>query len=240
MKVLLTRPLEESRALAARLEADGIETLIWPLTRIVPLVTELKLPFNIDAILFTSANGVRALAALTDRRDWPALCVGDATARAARQAGYLNCFSAGGDARALADLARRSGLRNFLHPRGRDAAGDLKGWLAETGQHVAELILYEARETGAPPAPVASALARGEVDLVTVWSPRNGEILARHLAGLDADLGGTDALAISAAARESLAEAGFRRVALADRPDLQAMVSAIQAHFSALRGESGE
>lgn len=183
MKVLLTRPLEESRALAARLEADGIETLIWPLTRIVPLVTELKLPFNIDAILFTSANGVRALAALTDRRDWPALCVGDATARAARQAGYLNCFSAGGDARALADLARRSGLRNFLHPRGRDAAGDLKGWLAETGQHVAELILYEARETGAPPAPVASALARGEVDLVTVWSPRNGEILARCRAG---------------------------------------------------------
>ena len=97
--------------------------LIWPLTRIAPTTTALKLPFATDALLFTSANGVRALAALTPRRDLPALCVGPATAAAARQAGFVNCFEAAGDARALADLARRSGLRNFFHPRGRNGIG---------------------------------------------------------------------------------------------------------------------
>jgi uroporphyrinogen-III synthase len=239
-QVLLTRPLEESRALAETLEAEGISCLIWPLTRIEPAVADFRLPYGIDGLLFTSANGVRALAALTGRRDLPALCVGEATLRAARTAGYLNAFSAGGDARALADLARRSGLRNFLHPRGEDAAGDLKGWLAESRQNVVEAILYRAAETGAPPAPVAAALARGMATLVTVWSRRNGMILARYLAGSDANLAATDLLAISPAAAESLAGSGFRRVIVADSPDSPAMLAAIRGRFTESARESPE
>lgn len=240
MQVLLTRPLAESRALADMLEEEGIEVLIWPLTRIVPTVTKLRLPFNVDALLFTSANGVSALAALTDRRDLAALCVGDATARAARKAGFLNCTSAKGDVRALADLARRSGLRNFVHPRGRDAAGNLKVWLAETGQNVAELVLYQARETGAPPAPVAAALTRGAVDLVTVWSERNAAILARHLADIGARLTETDLLAISPASAAPLAGAGFRRAVIAKTPNSQAMRTEIRRVSAAARREIRE
>lgn len=229
MRVLLTRPLEESRALAEVLEAEGIECLIWPLTRIVPVVREFRLPPTVQGLLFTSANGVRALAALTGRRDLPALCVGGATAEAARKAGYLNCFSAEGDARALADLARRSGIAGFLHARGRDAAGDLKGWLAESGQRVTEAVLYEAQETGPAPAPVAAALARGTVDLVTVWSRRNGAILARRLPEAGAALGATALLAVSAAAAEPLAGCGFGRTIVAGAPDGAAMLAAIRA-----------
>ena len=141
MPILLTRPLEDSQALAETLEAEGIDSVIWPLTRITPTAFTPKLPPITGGLLFTSANGVRALAALTRRRDLPALCVGKATARAARRAGFRDCLSADGDARALADLARRSGIHNFFHPRGRDTAGDLKGLLAETGQQVTEAIL---------------------------------------------------------------------------------------------------
>jgi len=240
MRVLLTRPLAESRALAEILEEEGIEPLIWPLTRIVPTVAELKLPFNVDALLFTSANGVRALAALTDRRELPALCVGGATARAARKAGFVNCFTAEGDVSALVDLARRSGLRNFVHPRGRDAAGDLKGWLAESGQSVADLVLYEARETGPPPAPVAAALARGRVDLVTIWSPRNATILARNLGTIDPNLAATELVAISPAAAAPLAGAGFHRVIIAESPNSPAMLAAIRRAFGTAGQENRE
>jgi len=235
MRVLLTRPVEESRKLAETLEAEGIDCLIWPLTRIVPTLMELKLPYRLGGLLFTSANGVRALAALTDRRDLPALCVGGATASAARAAGYLNCFSAGGDARALAELAQRSGIRDFLHPRGEDAAGDLAGWLAEAGIRVAEVVLYKAEETGPPPAPVAAALRAGAVDLVTAWSRRNAAILARRLADMGARLDATDALAISPAAAEPLAAAGFRVVKLSEAPDRASMLAAIRAAFAAVR-----
>lgn len=243
MRVLLTRPLEDSRALAETLEAGGeaesIDPLIWPLTRIVPTRiapsgTVLTLPPTTGGLLFTSANGVRALAALTGRRDLPALCVGKATAQAARKAGFRDCFPADGDARALAELARRSGIREFFHPRGRDTAGDLKGWLAETGQRVTEAVLYQAEETGPPPAPVAAALARGTVDLVTIWSRRAGAILARHFskpgAGTEARLDNTGLLAISRGAAEPLEASGFRRILLAEAPDAAAMLAKIRAY----------
>ncbi|MHA1529818.1 MAG: uroporphyrinogen-III synthase [Alphaproteobacteria bacterium] len=235
MNVLLTRPLEDSRALAETLEAEGIAPLIWPLTRIVPTVKTLKLPAATGGLLFTSANGVRALAALTGRRDLPALCVGQTTAEAARKAGFRDCVSANGDARALADLARQSGIGEFLHPRGRDAAGDLKGWLAESGQKVTEAILYQAEETGPPPAPVAAALARGTVGLVTVWSRRASAILARHLTTPGATLDNTALLAISRGAAEPLAASGFRRIVLAWAPDGAAMLAAIRAHAITVR-----
>ncbi len=230
MKVLLTRPLDTSRALAEALEDEGIDPMIWPLTRIVPTVAALKLPPNTGGLLFTSANGVRALAALTKRRDLPAFCVGKATAEAARIAGYRDCFAAGGDARALVDLARRSGIREFFHPRGRDAAGDLKGWLAESGQRVTEAVLYQAEKTGPPPAPVAAALARGTVDLVTIWSRRASAILARHLATSGATLDNTGLLAISPAAAEPLEASGFHRILLAETPNAAAMLAAIRAY----------
>ena len=229
MRVLITRPLEDSRRVADALEADGIACLIWPLTRIVPTMTALRVPQGVGGLLFTSANGVRAFATLSGRRDLPALCVGARTAEAARGAGFGSVLSAEGDAQALAGLAGRSGIRAFLHPRGRDAAGDLKGRLAGTGQRVTEAVVYEARETGPPAAPVAAALARGAVDLVTAWSRRNAEILARRLPEAGAALGGTDALAISPAAAGPLAGAGFRRVAVAERPDGAAMLAAIRA-----------
>lgn len=235
MQVLLTRPLEDSRKLAETLEGEGVTSLIWPLTRIVPTVTALKLPFATGGLLFTSANAVRAFAALIKRRDLPALCVGEATAMAARKAGFRDCFAAGGDSSALAELARKSGIREFFHPRGRDAAGDLKSWLAETGHRVTDAVVYQAEETGPPPAPVAGELARGAVDLVTVWSPRAGAILADYFSATAVMLGNSGLLTISRAAAEPLASVGFKQNLVAETPDKAAMLAAIRSYCAGLR-----
>ena len=230
MRVLLTRPLEHSRALAESLKAAGLEPMIWPLTRIVTTATMLHIPARTEALLFTSANAVRAFATLAERRDLPTLCVGEATAMSAREAGFNDCASANGDARDLADLARKTGLREFFHPRGRDTASDLKGWLAATGHTVTEVVLYRADEAGRPPAPVAAALVGGRVDLVTIWSRRGGEILAGHLAQIGAFLGKTALLAISPGAAGPLEQSGFGRVIVAKTPTRAAMMAKIQAY----------
>jgi uroporphyrinogen-III synthase len=232
MRVLLTRPAEDSRAIARILEAEGVTCLVWPLTRIAPAAA-LAVPPGIQALLFTSANGVRAFAALSGRRDLPALCVGEATAEAAREAGFGEVRSAGGDARALAGLARETGFGRFLHLRGRDAAGDLAGSLRACGREVAEAVVYEAREGGPAPAAVAEALARGTIDLVTVWSPRHAAILARRLAQMPARLTATDLLAISPAAALPLEGAGFRRAIVARAPGRAAMLEALRARARA-------
>lgn len=229
MRVLLTRPLEDSRAVAEALRPDGIPCLIWPLTRIEPMAAAVAVPAGTGGLLFTSANAVRAFAGVEGRRDLPALCVGEATAEAARRAGFGDVRSADGDSRALCELARRSRISAFLHPHGRDAAGDLADWLRESGQKVTEAVLYRAVEAGPPPTPVAAALAAGAVNLVTVWSRRAGAILAARLAAMDAALGGTDLLAISEVAAAPLADSGFRQLVVSGAPSGAAMLAGIRA-----------
>ncbi|GMG82706.1 hypothetical protein LNKW23_19190 [Paralimibaculum aggregatum] len=227
--VLLTRPLEDSRALADGLAEEGIQAEIWPLTAIRPLAMSLKLPPTLDGLLFTSAHGVRAFAGLAPRRDLPALCVGRRTADVARRLGFAGALSAGPDAEALARAASMSGLRHFFHARGRDAAADLKAMLAARGVHVTEAVLYAAEETGPPPAPVAHALGSGAIGLVTLWSRRNAEIFARRMAAPGALAPGLRGLAISARAAEPLAALGLASVTVAEAPDGAAMRAAIRA-----------
>jgi uroporphyrinogen-III synthase len=230
MQVLLTRPLEDSHALADILKATGMEPIVWPLTRIVPTATSLQIPAATEAILFTSANAVRAFAKLAGRRDLPALCVGEATARSACATGFRDCVAANGNSRSLADLARKSGLREFFHPRGRDTASDLKGCLAQTGHNVTEAVLYRADEAGLPHPPIAAALANGSVNLVTIWSRRGAAILADYLTRIGASLGDTGLLAISRRAAGPLDQSGLRHILIAEAPTQAAMLAKIQAY----------
>src|SRR5579885_2968460 len=106
LTALITRPEEDARPLADALKSRGIATVIEPLLsiRVLPeaapgLTQDLE---GVQALLFTSANGARAFAELSPRRDIGVLAVGDATAAAARALGFSAVESAGGDVQALA------------------------------------------------------------------------------------------------------------------------------------------
>lgn len=230
MTVLLTRPEPDSRRIAAVLEERGIATLIWPLTRIAALADSYEVPARVEALLFTSSNGVRVFSRICATRDLPAFCVGDRTAALAREARFADVRSAAGDARALADLATGSGCERFLHVRGRDAAGDLAGQLSAAGLAVEEVVLYAAEPSGPADSEVCEALASGGIAVVTVWSRRNAEILAAHLAEHPAwRLDGAVLVAISENALDPLVNTGFGHNIVAERPDAGAMVAAICA-----------
>src|SRR5437879_1421718 len=65
LRVLVTRPFEESESLAAALASRGVAALVEPLIQIrfsAPQALDLA---GVQAVLFTSANGVRALARAT-------------------------------------------------------------------------------------------------------------------------------------------------------------------------------
>lgn len=226
--VLLTRPLEDSRRTAARLAEEGIASEIWPLTRVVPAMTLPPLPATMDGLIVTSGNGLSAFAALTGRRDLPVLAVGARTAEVARRLGFAAVLSAEGDARALADLARRAGLRHLFYPRGREVSAVLPALLGAGGPRLSEAVVYCTEETGPPPAPVAHALAAGRIGAVTVWSARNAAILARYLSQRPPAAGVPPIVAISSKAAAPLAEAGFGDIVVAARPDLPAMVEAVR------------
>src|SRR5271170_4684371 len=102
MRALVTRPREEAEALATALSARGVGALIEPMTQIHFRDARPDLT-GVQAVLCTSANGVRALARAAAQRTIPLLAVGDATAAWARTEGFAVVASASGD---VADLVR--------------------------------------------------------------------------------------------------------------------------------------
>src|SRR5215467_11719045 len=179
LTALITRPEEDARPLAEALAARGIATVIEPLLTIRPLPeakAELEKDLEgVQALLFTSANGARAFAELSPRRDIGVLAVGDATATAARALGFSAVESAGGDVQALARLAKdrlKPKGGPLFHAAGSAVAGDLIETLAAQGFETRRRMLYESATATALSPETVTALKDGKVNLVLLFSPR--------------------------------------------------------------------
>lgn len=194
---------------AERLRALGFQPVVHPLLAIRHLSPPVDLG-GLDAIAFTSRNGVAAFAALTDERGWPVHAVGDATAVAAREAGFVRVTSAAGAVSDLADLVRRHHPAGgtVLHVTARVPAADLSRAVGGDIE-VRTLVAYEAIETGAGVPDL--------FDAVLIHSPRAARVLACLLTP---DVAGRRvAVAISAAAAGPLAATGFDPLLVADQPN---------------------
>jgi uroporphyrinogen-III synthase len=228
---LITRPREESEALAAALAARGIEALIEPLMEVhflAPAALDLR---GVQAILCTSANGARALARASGERGVPLFAVGDATAARARVEGFAAVESAGGDAHDLARLVAarlRPEAGALLHVAGNVVAGDLGGALSARGFTVERHILYEARPVASLSPLAVSALCFGAIAFALFFSPRTAAVFARLAgnAGVADRCGRITALSISAAADAALAELPWLDRRVAERPNQAALLEA--------------
>lgn len=234
LQVLVTRPRGEADMFAVALAMRGHDALVAPL---LDIVVEPTGPLDLDGVqgvLFTSANGVRAFAHSQTRRDLPAFCVGDATANAARNAGFAKVESASGDVEALADLVRAKldpAAGALVHAAGTAVAGDLAGVLGADGFEVRREKLYRADTATSLSSETAAALRDGRIDAVTFFSPRTAEIFARlaHAAGLDAALAKVAAVALAQSALDIAAEQGcrFKTARTAEQPSEASLLDAL-------------
>lgn len=231
-RALVTRPREAAERLAAALAERAVDALMEPLTTIrFREVAPLDLA-GVQAILCTSANGVRALARASGERRLRLFAVGEATAAAARAAGFAAVESAGGDAAALARLTaarlQPAGGR-LVHIAGTAVAGDLAGDLAARGFAVERLILYEAQPAARLSEAARDALSGGTLDFALFFSPRTAAIFARLAAeaGVVADCRPIVALSISRAADAALAALPWRARHVAATPDQRSLLDLI-------------
>ena len=104
MRLLVTRPQEDSGETVAALAARGHEVMAEPLLVVRPLAQELPDLSLFQAVLITSRNGLRFFAQLTPDRTLPIFAVGPGPAAEARAAGFSLVHDADGDAHALATL----------------------------------------------------------------------------------------------------------------------------------------
>jgi len=232
LRALVTRPPAEAAELAAALAARGVDAIIEPLLKIHYREAPVPDLAGVQAILCTSANGVRALARLIDERATPLLAIGDASAARARDEGFARVASAGGSLADLAALARdrlRPSKGRLLHVTGSVVAGDLAGALAADGFAVERAVLYEARPAARLSCETVRALAGGTVDFALFFSPRTAAIFVdlADRAGVAAALGSLTAISISAAADAALAPLCLPERRIAERPDQDGLLTVL-------------
>jgi uroporphyrinogen-III synthase len=210
LRIWITRTQPGASDTAERLCALGHEPVIDPVLEVRKLTPKIDLD-GVTALAFTSRNGVEAFAALSPTRDLPLFVVGDATADAARAAGFASVRSAGGDVEALAELINVEGL--VLCPGAAEPATDLPTLLARRGVETRAAAVYET--VALHPTTALSQLAA--LDAVLVHSPK----AARVLAGLIAPAAAPHLLfaCISEKAAKPLIDAGHQKLRAAQFPD---------------------
>jgi uroporphyrinogen-III synthase len=232
MRIAVTRPQEDSDRTAVALRARGHEVLVAPLMRVEPVAVDLRA--NWGGVIVTSANAAAAIAVHPVRdalSELPVFAVGRRSAEAARQAGFTDVTTAGGDVRDLMRIivARRAdAVAPLLYLAGEDRAGDLIGDLAVRGIAAELAVIYRAVSAPFPPELIA-ALKAGEIDAVLHFSKRSAESYlagAAH-AGIAEPALAVRHLCLSTQVAEPLAAAG--RIAIAARPDEAAMIALLDA-----------
>jgi len=219
-KLIITRPMDEGRAFANRVEAAmgrKITVIQSPAFRINPLNADLP---KTDAVVFTSPNGVAQAERLGVKPGTKAFCVGDRTAQAAQLAGY-QALSAGGDADALVTLITQIAPGGaLLHLAGTHTRGNLSQRLCALGFDCAYRAVYE--QVPLPPSDDLIAALAGNAPLVSpVFSPRSAAPLA--MTNRTAPLHG---VAISPAVAAVLVDLSADTVTTARQPDEPSMVRA--------------
>jgi uroporphyrinogen-III synthase len=232
MRLVVTRPLADSERTAAALRARGHEVLIAPLMRVEPAAADFS--GNWGAVIITSANAPGALAgnpACAALFKLPCFAVGRRSAEAARQAGFANVTSAGGDVRDLLRLVaerRADATAPLLYLAGEDRAADLVAELAVHGIAAEMRVVYRA-VTAPYPSELAAALKADEVDAVLHFSKRSAEnyLAGAALAGVTEPALEVRHICLSTQIAEPLSSAGAGRIAIAPRPDEAALIASL-------------
>ena len=228
MRVLITRPEPDAAKLAELLRARGHEPVLAPLLTIEVLPDSPPTGIERAVLLFTSANGARAAEAHHVRSARGVFAVGEATATAAREAGFEVAGVAEGDVQSLADLVadRLPKDQLLVHVAGSEVAGDLMGALGALGYTIVRWVAYEARAAEALPASAIEFL-NGESGAVLLYSPRSARLLVELIrqTGLEGTTTRHRALCLSQAVADAASVIWWASLEVAAKPSQEALLN---------------
>ncbi|MER9951512.1 uroporphyrinogen-III synthase [Mesorhizobium sp. M0047] len=234
LRVLVTRPEPAASRTARQLRAAGFQPVLLPLTDTVALPVEGRaVPDDAVAVAITSANAVRhapkeliaALAAL------PCHAVGERTAKAAREAGFLSVSEGPGNAEGLADrLAGDHSGKTIAYLCGRVRFPAFEQRLQTAGVRVRAVETYDTLQLGYSDEAIVAMLAGQPVDAVLLYSTKAAaaiQVLASRLA-LQGLFEKTWFFALSARIAAALDDIASERTRIAAQPDEEALLALLQ------------
>ncbi|MDP3675759.1 MAG: uroporphyrinogen-III synthase [Novosphingobium sp.] len=219
LPLLVIRPEPGNAATLVAARALGLNAWGEPLFRIAPVAWTPPPPSRFDAVLIGSANALRhGGPALAGYSSLPAYVVGQATAEAAREAGFTVADTGSGGLQQIVDRLSRDGRRRVL----RLAGAEHVALAPAEHTRIVTAVVYEAL-----PLPMnadcAEKLARGAVALL------HSAAAARHFAA-ECARRGIDRTGIALAClgpriAEAAGDRGWACVASAERPDDTALLA---------------
>ncbi len=236
MRLLLTRPRNDSERIAQLLCKSKVDVHIDPLMKVEFLETPKNDFGAYQAIIFTSANGVRAFCAKNQACGLPIYVVGNNTRDVALQNGLESVTSADGDVKKLSDTIISTLNPNngpLLYLSGDHVAGSLVTDLSHAGFKINHQKIYAVAAAQSLSVDTKNLLKKGAIDYIPFYSPRSGLIfkLLIEAAGLQKTLTAVSALCLSPAVEKEISTLDWEKILTAQKPTQENMFELIDIKF---------
>ncbi len=257
-RILVTRPINQTRDFVDQLHAAGAEAIIFPTVEICdPISWELTDEAILqiaeyEGLIFTSANAVRFFFDRATSLDisqmnvlsGKLICVVGSKTQATLRFYGCNALVVPErfTSKELLTLLRNKDLKGkrFLHPRGDLGSSVIKIGLEKLGAHVHEIIVYRTL-TASPEnvSQVKSEILQKKIDVVAFFSPSSVEgfvdiLMKQSDKGhyIDAALKNVAIAVIGPVTAEAVRKAGFTPSIFADESTAESLVNSIDKYYS--------
>jgi uroporphyrinogen-III synthase len=228
MRVVVIRPKHSATKTADRLKALGHEPVLLPLTEAAHDHTAaaegLAKPHS--ALIITSAEAVRVIAGILEKSPdtvgKTVFAVGEATAEAARRAGFSDIRTGPGTGAGLAQLIAETAPRlpqPLLYLAGDPRSPELEETLRQSGIAVTTALMYRMAPVPYGIEDISHALLSPQADAILLYSRRNAGIFFDHVQALDAELASLKILCLSANVADAVPERFRNNIRIARSPD---------------------
>jgi uroporphyrinogen-III synthase len=235
MRLLVTRPEQDSVVFKSQLVALGHEVTIEPLLTISTANTEEIDLDGAQALIATSRNALRAVAEgphIDAAKKLLLFAVGPGTAATARQLGFTSIVEGPSNALELVPIISENADVNggpLIHLQGDTVSANLVDELHRLGFFVTQPIVYTTKVADRFASPTVASMRNKRIDGVILLSPRTAEVYAglvqQHNLGQACK--GIEHFCISQAAASRLAKLDGVPIKVPEQPNLQEMLALI-------------
>jgi uroporphyrinogen-III synthase len=224
MRFLIIRPIDESAALAKKLESAGHQTVINPV-----LTIQSEAHNTIDfspyqALIFTSVAAIKVFSQTYVVPNLRTYTVGQKSAQEAKQHGFNDIISADGDVSKLAQLITSNANTTagpLLYLSAVDVAKDLNKLLEKQNFQIDRVILYRALAVVELKEATLLALKKHKIDYIPFYSSRSALIFKEIIkkSNMLQSLNHVTALCLSAKIENTVVDLPWKNLMTAQKPE---------------------
>lgn len=231
-QILVTRPKADFQRTADGLAELGFTAISAPVMNFTKLEFSTPDLNKVAALIFTSANGIRATANVAEFKALPCYVVGKQTAKLAAEHGFEILGQGAGDVKSLVntiaqDYLARALKKSLLHISGVDQAGDLAKSLAELSIDCGRLQAYKMKPAKQIIPEIEQKLCAGEIEAILFYSTRSAKIFIElcEKTTILAKINSIPIFCLSKNIAERACKPYLKQIYYTDQPDEQALLN---------------